>query len=535
MSRFRREDGFTIIEAMVAVSVLAVALGLTIQPVMSALRRVADARVILVSENLAQAEIESLRALEYGDIGLPGRSPSGVLEERRIVTVEGRAYVIELDVRYAGSLTGVDVVPQGGDGVQGAWDPGVDYKTVVVTVTAEGRPGDPVKMETIVAPDQVGAHEGIANARVHLAAYEPIRPGGLDLPVLSVVSAPHAPISSALSADTQVFPAIPPGDYVVGLSAADGWIIHPDDVAAGLDRIAVRAGSLAETTLRVYRPATLIVSAVDAGTGAPVSGARLSLVLLESGRSIGTDEATVSGLIPGWYDVTVSAPGYLTNTMRSVAIPDGYPVMEHRLTVPLSVVSTTTTSTTTTTLPGSTTTTTAPGATTTTTAPAAGVLTSFTVHDNTDRVVAGAVVTVVGPGGATTTLVTDSRGVASLSLLPGTTYTATATTLWGHGPDFETFDPRTRNGLELELTRPSGRGTMVLKDGSKAEFIYREKGAATWTVLPANYQGEASFVDEAGKYDVAKRCLGNGQVLGQRDATVKANSDRSTSIRGLCP
>lgn len=70
-------------------------------------------RVVSVAENLAQAEIESIRALKYEDVGLPGRTPSGVLTEVRTVNVEGRAYLIEMDVEYAGSLTGLDVVPQG--------------------------------------------------------------------------------------------------------------------------------------------------------------------------------------------------------------------------------------------------------------------------------------------------------------------------------------------------------------------------------------------------------------------------------------
>src|SRR4030067_82701 len=115
---------------MVALTILAVAIALTIQPVVASLQRIGDARVISVAENLAQAEIESLRALPYEEIGLPGRTPGGVLTAHHVVTVEGRSYDVALDVRYAGSVTGLDVIPQGGDGVQGSWDPGVDYKVV---------------------------------------------------------------------------------------------------------------------------------------------------------------------------------------------------------------------------------------------------------------------------------------------------------------------------------------------------------------------------------------------------------------------
>ena len=111
----RSEDGFTIIEALVAVTILSIAIVLSIQPVMAALRGVSDARVISVSENLAQAEIEVMRSLDYEQIGLPGRSPAGSLVESREITVEGRRYVLDLDIQYAGSVTGLSVIPQGGD------------------------------------------------------------------------------------------------------------------------------------------------------------------------------------------------------------------------------------------------------------------------------------------------------------------------------------------------------------------------------------------------------------------------------------
>lgn len=542
MIRSRHDDGFTIVEAMVAVSVLAFALALTLQPMMAAMRRVNDARVILVAENLAQAEIESLRALSYDDVGLPGRTPSGVLEERREVVVEGRTYTITMEVTYAGSLTGLDVLPQGGDGVQGSWDPGVDYKLATVTVVADGRPRDPVVMKTIIAPRTIGAHEGIANARIHLAAYEPFEAGGFILPSLRLSAPSGLPISSTVRADVQVFPAIPVADYVVSLATADGWIIHPDDVLGGADRISVHAGTLVETSLRVYRPATLQIAVVDDATGAPISNARLMYRDLVRGTttSLGPGVYEASGLIPNAYDLTVTADGYVTWTASSINIPAEYPDPIHRVTVRMSVPVPVTTTTTvppasTTTLPTATTTTTAPTATTTTIALGPLREVRFEVKDSTGRAITGATVTVEHPNRGRLTTVTDLSGRAYLNLEERYTFTAVATTVWGHGAGSAAFDPRATQSVRVNLTRPNGLGLMALKGGSKAEFLYRVAGAQTWVVVPPNSGGEASFVGTAGNYDVAKRCTKNGNVVDTRTVSVSYNADRTVDLKTKCP
>jgi type II secretory pathway pseudopilin PulG len=114
------------IEIIVAVSVLLIAILMSMQPVMGALVRIAEARRVTVASNLAQAEIEAIRALEYEDVGTVGHAPEGDLPRERVVEVDGRRYLIEVAVSFQGSATGLDVIDQGGDGVEGAWDAGVD-------------------------------------------------------------------------------------------------------------------------------------------------------------------------------------------------------------------------------------------------------------------------------------------------------------------------------------------------------------------------------------------------------------------------
>lgn len=500
-----RDEGFSVIEAMVAVTLLALAIALSIQPLVAALTQVTESRRLSVAEHLAQTELEGIRALEYEDIGIPGYTPSGVLSATRDVTVEGDVYHIDLEIDYAGSVTGLDVIDQGGDGVPGAWDPGVDYKVVEVSVTWEGHL-EPVVVQTIVAPPAIGTHEAVANARVTLAAHEPFATGSFLFPELRVQASPAAAIRSGVRASQQVFPAIPPATYLVELAVADGWVLHPDDLSAGLNQISVTVANLTETSLRVYRPARLIVTVTDEATGLPLTGARISLLHNPSGQT--TDypvgQYTITGLIPDAYDITVSMSGYTPFTAPSVNIPAGYPVADHELSVALEP------------------------------APVQLRTVTFTVKDSTGRLINGATVSVPHPVLGLLSVSTGSGGQASLDLEEGTTFTATASTAWGHGPRSASFDPATTTSVTLNLTRPSGYGTMGLSGGLLAEFRYRQ-GTGEWIYMPVNSGSQASFVALPGTWRVAKRCLSNGAILGEKNVTVVANSNRSTTISGTCP
>lgn len=493
------------VEVMVAVTLLALALMLTIQPVVVALDQINDARRLSVGQHLAQAELESIRALAYEGVGNPEYTPTGVIPSSRVVTVEGREYLIEVVITYAGSLTGLDIIDQGGDGVPGTWDPGVDYKLVQVSVTWEGQ-REPLLVQTILSPPNIGTNESVANARVIVIPHEPFASSGFLLPETQVQAAPAAPIRSRMRTTEQVFPGLSPATYTVGLAVADGWVLHPADIANGLGQIVVSEGMLSQTTLRVYRPARLITAVTDAETGLPITNARISLLHNPSGQQ--TDypngQYTITGLVPDAYDITVSASGYTAFSALSVNIPADYPNPDHYLTVALEP------------------------------APIVQRTVVFTVRDNTGRLVNGATVSVLHPVSGLLTANTGANGQASLILEEGTDFTATASTLWGHGPASATFDPAETTQVTLNLTRPSGRGTMVLLGGQRAEFRYRQ-GSGAWTYMPANSSGEASFVALPGSWQVAKRCLANGTILGAKTVSVVANSNRTSTISGTCP
>ena len=508
------EGGFGVIEVMAAVTILAIALVLSIQPLMASLSHIGASQDVSVAEKLAQSEIEAIAALGYDDVGLPGLTPSGVLEPTRTVEVAGRRYSIELEVRYAGSLTGLNIIAQGGDGAPGVWDPGVNYKVITVTVTAVAAGAEPVIMDAIVAPERIGALDGVASVRVTLAPHEPFAASGLQLPSLKLQRSPLPDIRSGTHDEVQVFPAIAVGTWTVVADDASGWLIHPADVLAGQNMVEARAGTVGDAAFRVYRPATLTVAVEDAGTHQPVTNFTLSLLHVPSGAQTNyvPGVGTLTNLIPDAYQVTVTASGYQTYTSAVINIPVEYPEPLHQVTVSL-----------------------------TPTAPPEGgtplpdpYQVTFTVLDNTGRVINGATVAVLLPDGQTVSGSSNADGQVVLNLAAGTCV-ATASTVWGHGPVTVSLDPRNTRQASMWLTRPSGKGTGVLSSGSRAEFVYRLRRSDPWTALPANSVGEASFVGAPAEYTVAKRCLANGSIQGERSLSIRSNRNRLTSIRGWCP
>ncbi|MEE9205542.1 MAG: hypothetical protein V3U50_01030 [Acidimicrobiia bacterium] len=154
--------------------------------------------------------------------------------------------------------------------------------------------------------------------------------------------------------------------------------------------------------------------------------------------------------------------------------------------------------------------------------------------DNRNMVVAGADVEVTHPSDGPFSGITDIFGRITFNLLDGEQYTAVGSTDWGHGPDSDPVD--VGGSIDaLELSRPSGKGTMTLSGGTDAEFLYRASSSNPWTVMPANFTDQASFVDFGGWFEVAKRCLGNGEVEGTKSVKIKSGENRSASISGWCP
>jgi type II secretory pathway pseudopilin PulG len=504
--RERSESGFTIIEAMVAVTVLAAALVLSIQPVMSTLGIINQSRVVSTAENLAQAEIEQIRAIGYDDVGLPDATPGGVLTPSREVTIEGSVYTIDLAITYAGSVTGLNVVEGGGDGVPGAWDSGVDYKYVQVTVTPHDRAFDPVVMETIVAPPNIGAHEAIANVRVTIAPYEPFgTPTSEPLPTIRIAATGLGTYRSIERVESVVFAGVKVGTYDIALDVPGDWVIHPDDVLEGETVVVASPATTTDALVRVFLPATLTFVVTDAETGLSVTPSSITLtrVSVDEDRLLGPGETVATDLPPDTYNIAVSAVGYHTATFSSLQIPSNYPIRTDTLNVALEPTNNT----------------------------FADV--DIYVVDNNGLPIAGAVVETDDPVNGELGFITDAAGHTTASLPEGFPTYIIAHTDTGHESADTTIDAATTTSVTLTLLPPTPSGDLIVTGATDGTIVYRPYKSKTWIEVQPNADGEVSLALAYGKYEVAKLCS-DGDVIGKKKVRVRTGRTTTQNIKYKC-
>ena len=457
------------VEAVVAAGILLVAIVLSMTPLIISMRSIDRSKDVTIAEGLAQARIEEVRALPFADVGHPSGAPSGSLQRSYVTTAEGADFQIDTVVEFVGSSSGLNVIPQGGDGVEGAFDVGVDYKYVRVVVTPLQTNTDPVTMETFLAPPTIGGLGDLAVVGVQVVRHEPfdvsVDPG----PALRL-SGPW--IYESFSNDAQQnFADVIPGDYTVSLVTSHGWLIHPDTVASGATSVTAVTGTTTQRTIRVYQPVDLDVTVIDDATGQPIANATVTA----TDQSYGSSSTNPAGdysfvdLVPDHYVVGATAPGY-DYSWTELDVPG-------------------------------------PGATGTAIATVRMVPLAYTPVNytffvdfvgNPGDAVAGADIVVThgtyGPFAA----VTDENGVASFALPESTSgFTVMASTSTGHGAAVQSFTTGTTDAsVSLRLSQPANTDHFLLSGGGPGPdgfFEFRVAGGA-WIRVGANSAGRASFV-----------------------------------------
>lgn len=514
------EAGFTIVESMAAAVILLVAVVLTITPVAVAMRGIDRSKEVTVIENLAQGRIEEVRSLDYTDVGNPGYAPDGILDRTVDRVVDGRTYHVDTDVVYVGSDTGLDVVPQGGDGVEGAFDPGVNYKYVTVTVRAESGMAQPIQMDTIVAPPTIGALENVAIVEVDLLRHEPYDPYLEPYPTVQIIGpATYLPHDTGA---TQYFPDVLEGSYDTTLFADFGWQIHPDSIASGATTVEATAGLSNGTVVMLYQPASLTVT-VEEADGTPIPTATVTLEALADGSTVTnpSGDYAFDDLVPGPFAVRAVAPGFLGNEVI-VDVPGPGGTNSTSATLVLE-----------------------PGSAVTT------VDATFTVDHNgwSNYFVHGAEVivrhSVLGEWSGTT----DVNGDVTLALPANEIgFTVTGQTpAWGHEHAEAFFNTgATAMAMTLSLTQPANTDLFYLYNGPTGPDNYymyrvrsdRKNGSvwSEWTTLLSNSGGRATFiVPEQGnrRVNIQAYCA-DGTLQREVDWRL-TGSNRGWDVNRSCP
>jgi hypothetical protein len=410
IERMKSRAGFSLIEVMVGGLVLVVGLVAMSQFFASAAGRVLESDIRSVLHQVATQDIESIRGLEYNQVGTTDGHPQGVLapdEDRMLGNTAvhiHREVIFWTDSAYSGPYP-------------------ANYRRVTVSVAASGHAAlAPVEMTTNVAGGVPGG-----TLDVTVVDSQGIGVPDAQLVVTDTYLIPNVNITAAaLRTDSDghmIIPGLTPDQvegYTVSVSK-QGYNSDSDGPKVVVD------GQITTYTLTIDRLSTMSISVVDTN-GVPVEGLNLTIV-----GPKGFSQSFASSSSPTTFaDIRFSTEGdpYIIRLLEG----QGYDAQEQAIaltagttqdvvfTVPAGGPTTTTTlPPTTTTVPSSTTTTVAS---TTTTSTGATSLTIRVVRSDTGGALWYARVA-LNPGGQVK--YTNSSGYVTFTGLINQTYSLVIT------------------------------------------------------------------------------------------------------------
>ncbi len=524
----------SLIETIVAVSILAIALLLTIGPTVAAFRTLRGAKVINLAESVGQGRIELIQQLDFDEVGVSGATVPGSLDGVSTETVQGVTFDVVTTVDWVGS-DGLDpgLLSGAGDGVTGQADFGQNYKWVTVQVTPSDGSLAPVVFSTAIAPPFVPSGDSEnGTVTVELKKFEPVGSPtpGTEWPGVYLVSPSGAAIgpTSGIGTARPVFENVPPvsggGSYRVrlGPSLSDvqssGWRIHFDDLLSLADEIDIEPGRANVIPLNIYKPINLQITLTGpAQLGGPLEPVTEASLILGYGTRYGVlssaemdspghwsvSEFEGVPLVPGDYSIQVDAPGYVPYGVAHVSMPDGYPSnLVQAVNIELDL------------------------------APNNTAEMTFIVKDPAGEPIRGALVNISSDGYGPLVQTTDVDGKARYNLPVGSKSAPTVTVQSPHGheelvtpvPPIVVWDTE-----EYTLALPAGRGLLRFEEGTGGYFQYLPFGSgANWSapVLPnSNGRGSAALPGNSSgnQWSVRKVCFAGNNVVAEGTVTVAPN------------
>ncbi len=329
----RRQEGFSYIEILVSIVMLALVAGGLAAGMVAANRQVGGARVETGAATLAQETLDNISKLDYDKIGNTGASPSVPGDLPPTVSPMPRRgkvdFKVDIDVRYKDDRAG------------GQPRLYANYKEVTVTVTPQVPTPTSTTVSKFFSPASAGAVRDKGTAVVTVLdslTNDPIE--GVSILVNGSTSAPRSDLTDALGQvafgllePSHPNPANPLYEYRF-TPTKTGYAVDPttSNVKAHLG-----AGQTASPVIKMFKPATIRVNLLDRATNSPITefstvsvktpdpGSLTEVLSLTSGVYVFTaiaGKAIEPRSAP--FLITASADCYGSAT-RSSAIPVGYP------------------------------------------------------------------------------------------------------------------------------------------------------------------------------------------------------------------
>jgi hypothetical protein len=350
--RLRQEVGFTLIEVLLAGVMLAI-ISAPISAILSQGAVIAKmARERTGADELAQTQIESLRAIPYTQVGIVNGNPSGSLAASTSTKLpSGEAVTVAYQVNWVN-----DKVPEN------PYQTNADYKKVVLTITRNSDGKLLTQKTTFVAAAAAPPAAGTTWVQVKRTIQDavtlsPIVGANVNL-TGGVNSLNRNDVTDA--SGTVLFPALDPATNGLGTplytldATFSGYSVFPDDISPGAaSSISSTPGLNSVSTIRMYKQGiTLTVNVQTSAGAAYTAGSTVSLdssrcgvqtQTIPSGQSAVTFTQcnpwsgtlvnlppNVSGLTPAdsTYYVTAWSTTATTgnwSTGTAVAVPSAYP------------------------------------------------------------------------------------------------------------------------------------------------------------------------------------------------------------------
>ncbi len=328
--------GFTVIEVLVAVTVLLIS-AIAFVPLFVFIAEGSQAnRARLTAANLATTAVEQIRSMPYNEVGTVGGNPPGAIQRTRTVTVNGMSFTITTDIWW--------VDDPGDDPAMGSDPIPYDYKRVRVTVSApglfNGSAAVTADLDTLVSLE--GEEEAFPGGNLRAVAIRGWRTSpGDKVPVegvqVELTSGPDAPQS--LWTDDQgraLFAVLDAGTYTVEVDPSGiGMMVCPGQSPASKG---VAEGANTEAEFEVEVPCRLALELKDAFTGLPVSASGTAMLdsPFNGGDRTVNFTAGADGVVPkelfgkiwpvgdgyaGVYGLLVTARGYKTYKLEEAPDP----------------------------------------------------------------------------------------------------------------------------------------------------------------------------------------------------------------------
>src|SRR5829696_6684177 len=118
------DEGFTLIEVVVALGVFALLATAFASSLSASLRSLGLSRQRTTAEQLASSQMEEMRRVAYDDLGTVGGNPPGIVTATKSVTNGSQTLTVDTRISYVNDKAPI------------AKETGADYKSVTVTVTS---------------------------------------------------------------------------------------------------------------------------------------------------------------------------------------------------------------------------------------------------------------------------------------------------------------------------------------------------------------------------------------------------------------